>query len=93
MQNHPYQDKYQIEKKEFCTSVPDKPKMDSDFLREYIRYAREHCKPDITSKNRELIQQFYVKLREESKISGGMNVAVRHIESVIRLSVGTLRLI
>lgn len=34
-----------------------------------------------------MIQNFYVKLREESKNTGGMNVAVRHIESIIRLSV------
>ncbi len=28
-----------------------------------------------------------MKLREEAKFSGGMNIAVRHIESIIRLSV------
>lgn len=36
-----------------------------------------------------MIRQFYVQLREESRKSGGMNIAVRHIESIIRLAVGT----
>jgi DNA replication licensing factor MCM2 len=33
-----------------------------------------------------MIKQFYGKLREESKNTGGMNVAVRHIESIIRVA-------
>ena len=69
------------------------PEMNPDFLRRYIKYAREKYRPELTEKNRDMIQQFYVKLREESKISGGMSVGVRHIESIIRLSVGTASLI
>jgi DNA replication licensing factor MCM2 len=33
-----------------------------------------------------MIKQFYLRLREESTRSGGINIAVRHIESVVRLS-------
>ena len=67
--------------------------METEYLTRYIKYAKEKCRPELTEKNREIIKQFYVKLREESKNSGGMNVAVRHIESIIRMSVGKFILI
>ena len=62
--------------------------MDIPFLQEYIKYAKEKCRPEMSEKNREMIKHFYVRLREEAKFSGGMNIAVRHIESIIRMSVG-----
>lgn len=34
----------------------------------------------------DIIKQFYLKLREESTRTGGINIAVRHIESIVRLS-------
>ena len=42
----------------------------------------------MSEKYRGMIEQFYAKLREESLVSGGMNVAVRHIESIIRIATG-----
>ena len=55
-------------------------------MKEYIKYAREKCRPKLPDKNLDIIKQFYLKLREESTRSGGINIAVRHIESVVRLS-------
>lgn len=60
--------------------------IEPNLLKEYIRYAREKCRPELSEKYVNIIRQFYVKLRDESKSSGGMNVAVRHIESIIRVS-------
>lgn len=62
--------------------------IEPNLLKEYIRYAREKCRPELSEKYVNIIRQFYVKLRDESKSSGGMNVAVRHIESIIRVSTG-----
>lgn len=92
IKNHPYKEQYYIND-DTIPEIDNKPKMDSDLLREYIRYAREKCRPELSEKHLGLINNFYVKLREESKISGGMNVAVRHIESIIRVAVGTFILI
>ena len=90
--NHPYQEVYDLNKRVLEEKSQQFDPLEADLLRGYIKYAREKCKPEITEKNRDMIQQFYVKLREESKSCGGMNIAVRHIESIIRLSVGTYQL-
>ena len=37
--------------------------------------------------NHEKVNQLYVDLRRESQTSGGVPVAVRHIESIMRMSV------
>ena len=36
--------------------------------------------------DKEKITKFYTTLRKESEISGGINIAVRHIESIIRMA-------
>lgn len=88
MKNHPYKERYEINDDLIPEKVDTRPKVDGDFLREYIRYAREKCRPELSDKYLVEIKQFYVKLREESKVAGGMNVTVRHIESIIRVAVG-----
>jgi DNA replication licensing factor MCM2 len=88
IKNHPYKEKYQLNDDLIPETVDTRPKVDGDFLREYIRYAREKCRPELSDKYLTEIKQFYVKLREESKVAGGMNVTVRHIESIIRVAVG-----
>ena len=93
IQNHPYQEKFDLKNNLLKEDKSKLPQLNADFLRGYIKYAKEKCRPELTEKNREIIKQFYVKLREESKNSGGMNVAVRHIESIIRMSVGKFILI
>lgn len=53
-------------------------------------FARQHCHPKITSIDRDKIIKFYTELRAESQISGGMIIAVRHIESIIRSAEGII---
>lgn len=67
-------------------TVDTRPYVPHDFLKEYIKYAREKCRPKLPDKHLDIIKQFYLKLREESTKTGGINIAVRHIESIIRLS-------
>ena len=42
----------------------------------------------MSSQNTDLIKNFYMKLREESLKTGGIHIAVRHIESLIRMATG-----
>jgi DNA replication licensing factor MCM2 len=61
--NHPYNEKYiftGLTLEENLTKLPD---VGIDFLKRYIKYAREKCRPELTEKNRDIIRQFYVKLR------------------------------
>ena len=57
-----------------------------DLLRKYIVYAKQHCKPALTEINQEKIAQLYADLRRESEVSNGIPMAVRHIESMMRMS-------
>lgn len=57
-------------------------------LRKYIQYARTNVKPILRGNtfDQEKIASLYVALRRESATSGGVPIAVRHIESIMRLS-------
>ncbi len=57
-------------------------------LRNYIQYARQHVSPKLADIKKDKIKKFYSDLRQESTISGGMAIAVRHIESIIRMAEG-----
>merc|ERR1711957_455486 len=57
-------------------------------LRKYIQYARTNVKPVLRENtfDKEKIAALYVALRRESQTLGGVPIAVRHIESIMRLS-------
>ena len=55
-------------------------------LRKYIQYARQHCKPSLTEINKDKVATLYGELRRESEVSNGIPIAVRHIESMMRIS-------
>lgn len=57
-----------------------------DLLRKYIIYARRFCHPKLNEIDKEKVTQFYADIRKESSIVGGIPIAVRHIESVLRMS-------
>lgn len=59
-----------------------------ELLRKYIQYARTNVKPVLRGNtfDQEKIASLYVALRKESATSGGVPIAVRHIESIMRLS-------
>lgn len=59
-----------------------------ELLRKYIQYARTNCFPrlDGNTFDKEKVSSLYVQLRQESAKSGGVPIAVRHIESIMRMS-------
>ena len=57
-----------------------------ELLRKYIMHARRTCKPQLNDLNQDKLGQLYSEMREESMRSGGVPIAVRHIESIIRMS-------
>lgn len=61
-------------------------KIPQELLRKYIWYARTQCHPNLHDVNKEKIVQLYSELRQQSARSGGVPIAVRHIESIIRIS-------
>lgn len=59
-----------------------------DMLRKYIQYARTNVRPILRNNtfDQEKVASLYVALRKESSASGGVPIAVRHVESIMRMS-------
>lgn len=56
-------------------------------LRKYIQYARTNIRPQLRGDfDQEKVASLYVALRKESAVSGGVPIAVRHIESIMRMA-------
>jgi len=66
-------------------AVQNTSAIDQTLLRKYIMFARQHIKPVLQDIDDRKIQKVYADLRKESQ-SGGVAVAVRHIESIIRMA-------
>ena len=66
--------------------------IDQELLRKYIMFAKINFKPTMTIVCGKKLENFYVKLREESKKSSGLKIMVRHLESLIRLSTASAKL-
>lgn len=63
-----------------------------ELLRKYIMYARSSVSPKLANMDREKISALYIDLRKESMASGGMPIALRHLESIVRLAEAHARL-
>ncbi|CAN8071889.1 unnamed protein product [Agarophyton chilense] len=61
-------------------------------LRKYLRYARRAVVPKLSNMDKEKISALYIDLRRESMSSGGMPIALRHLESIVRLAESNARL-
>ncbi|KAJ1622196.1 MCM2/3/5 family-domain-containing protein [Pavlovales sp. CCMP2436] len=72
-------------------SASGRPIIEQALLRKFIVYARHHCKPVLQDVDTDKLVKFYTELRRESAKSGGIVVAVRHLESLIRLAEATAR--
>lgn len=55
-------------------------------LRKYVAYARDTCRPRIQAIDQDKVARLYADLRRESMACGGVPVAVRHLESLIRIT-------
>lgn len=64
----------------------DEDVIKQDILRKYILYARQNVNPKISNIDQDKIIKFYYMLRKESEICGGINIAIRHLESIIRMA-------
>ncbi|TKY62185.1 DNA helicase MCM8 [Spatholobus suberectus] len=75
------------------------PVRDSDFvplpgqlLRKYIAYARSFVFPRMTKPAAEILQKFYLKLRDHNTSADGTPITARQLESLVRLAEARARL-
>jgi len=66
--------------------------IDQTLLKKYITYARTCVKPVLHDVDREKIASLYADLRKQSQSSGGVPIAVRAIESVVRMAEASARM-
>ncbi|MCP4763475.1 MAG: minichromosome maintenance protein MCM, partial [archaeon] len=68
--------------------VGNGPFIPMDLLRKYIKYARKTITPKLTNGAREVIKDFYIKLRKQNQDDENSAVAVvaRNLEGYIRIS-------
>jgi len=57
-----------------------------EMLRKYILFGKRTIHPKLDNIDRDKISKFYADLRQKSMEGGGIPIAVRHIESILRLS-------
>lgn len=63
-----------------------------ELLRKYIMFAKSTISPTLTNIDNQKITSLYLDLRRESMASGGMPIALRHLESIVRLAEAHARL-
>lgn len=62
------------------------------FLAKYIMYAKKHVHPRLTKNDQSKIAEFYAQVRQSAIRSGGLPVTVRHLESILRMSIANAKM-
>jgi len=73
----------------FTTGHVDDSLIPLDFMRKYIMYAREHCKPVLQDDFVDRVSKYYVETRRKS--AGSLSITARQLEAIIRLSEASAR--
>ncbi|GIL82869.1 hypothetical protein Vretimale_8368 [Volvox reticuliferus] len=82
-----------IQQPEEETPIPTDPDiLPQDLLRKYVTYAKQNCRPTLQEADYDRILRLYAALRQEAALTHGMPVAVRHLESVVRMSEASARM-
>eukprot|EP00494_Astrolonche_serrata_P005942 UN05959 len=85
IRSHPERDEMDNEKDD--KKKEDRPEhLDTDTLKKYIMFAKTECQPKLHNIDKNKISRFYADIRQKSMEGGGIPIAVRHIESVLRMA-------
>lgn len=73
------------------TTPPSNPPDDlaplsQEMLRKYVTYAKQAVRPRLQAADHDKIAQVYAELRREAALTQGMPIAVRHLESMVRMA-------
>ena len=72
-----------------------KPEISNDFMKKYVSYARQKCKPQLTDRSILAIKNFYVNLRNSGNSSEGelapIPISARQLEAIVRLAEASAR--
>lgn len=66
--------------------------IDQGLLKKYIAFARTTLRPILHNVDSEKVSQVYGELRQHADRTGGIPIAVRHIESIVRMAEASARM-
>ena len=70
--------------------------LSSDFLRKFISYVRTNCNPKLTTNAKEMIEKFYIKMRNSASkdeiTAKSIPISARQLEAIVRLSEAAAKL-
>jgi replicative DNA helicase Mcm len=62
------------------------PPVDTDFLRKYIAYSKEHSHPVLSEDASRRIEEYYLEMREMSTGGAAIAITARQLEALVRLT-------
>jgi replicative DNA helicase Mcm len=66
---------------------PSIPKINPDFIKKYVAYAKLNCKPFLTKEAGRTLRNFYLKTRKRAEAGGApIPITLRQFEALMRLS-------
>jgi len=90
--SHPDYEQKEEDERSHKPQGEDPEHLSTEELRKYVSYAKSKCKPTLHQIDRQKIARFYSDLRQKSMEGGGIPIAVRHIESILRMAEANARL-
>ncbi len=66
---------------------PAIPKIEPDFIKKYVSYAKLNCKPILTKESGRVLRNFYLRTRKKAEAEGApIPITLRQFEALMRLS-------
>ncbi|RLJ05485.1 MAG: AAA family ATPase [Candidatus Aenigmatarchaeota archaeon] len=64
-----------------------KPKLEPEFIRKYIAYAKEKCLPELSEEAGKILKRFYIKTRKKAEgVNMPIPITLRQFEALMRLA-------
>jgi replicative DNA helicase Mcm len=62
------------------------PKLSPEFIRKYVAYAKENCKPEFSPETSKVLKDFYIKMRKRAEGVKSVPITLRQFEAMLRLA-------
>jgi replicative DNA helicase Mcm len=63
------------------------PKLSPKFIRKYVAYAKDRCKPELTEESEKILKNFYIKTRKKAEsATQAIPITLRQFEALMRIA-------
>ena len=85
-QGHPQEEELNRVVDQVRKGSAGRPPISQELLRKYIVYARKYVNPRLTGEAATVLQQLYLKIRDQARGGNSLPITTRHLESLVRLA-------